>query len=206
MDSYRSVAKAAQAETTEKKSVFTAYVSPAANEAEAMAFVSEVSGRNANAGHNVYAYRVGLTRTDEKYSDAGEPSGTAGLPALSVLRKEGIVNVAVVITRFFGGILLGASGLVRAYSGACKAGIDAAGIAEMRLTFVYSLTIPYTYAGKIAFDAPRVGFIIADTAYSEHVTITVRVLADNAINFERHITETTNGEEKVERTGSMYTC
>ena len=206
MDSYRSVAKAAQAETIEKKSVFTTYVSPAASEAEALAFVSEASGRNANAGHNVYAYRVGLSRTDEKYSDAGEPSGTAGLPALSVLRKEGIINVAVVIARFFGGILLGASGLVRAYSGACKAGIDAAGIAVMRLTFVYGLTTPYTYAGKIAFDAPRIGFIIANTTYGEHVTITARVLADNAVAFERYITETTNGEAVVERTGSMYTC
>ena len=204
MDSYISVAKAAQGAITEKKSVFTAYVSPAEDEAAAIFFIGEVSGNNAKASHNVYAYRVGVGRTDEKYSDAGEPPGTAGLPVLSVLRKEGLTNVAVVITRFFGGVLLGAGGLSRAYQAACRAGLMNAGLAEMRPYQILTATVPYAYAGKIIYDAPRCGYIVKDAAYLEDAAFTVHLPVQDAGAFEERVRDMTNGAAVITRGECIY--
>ena len=204
MNSYVSVAKTAQGTITEKKSVFTAYVSSAGDEAAAFAFIGEVSGNNAKASHNVYAYRVGVNRTDEKYSDAGEPSGTAGLPVLSVLRKEGLTNVAVVVTRFFGGILLGAGGLSRAYQAACKAGLSSAGLAGMKPYQILTAAVPYAYAGKIIYDAPHYGYIVKDAVYLEDVAFTVHLPVRDAGAFTKRVMDMTNGAAVVTRGECIY--
>ncbi|MBO4353463.1 MAG: YigZ family protein, partial [Clostridia bacterium] len=124
MEQIRTVGKAASAEIVEKKSVFIGYAAPVSSEAEAREFVASIKKKHADARHNVSAYIVsgGIMHS----SDDGEPSGTAGVPVLEVIKKSGVINTVVVVTRYFGGILLGAGGLVRAYSAAAKAAIDAA--------------------------------------------------------------------------------
>ena len=130
---YRTVAAEAFAEFEEKKSKFIATVKPVASEEEAAAFISGLKSRYWNASHNVYAYYICGDNILQKFSDDGEPSGTAGLPVLEAVRKLAVQDVAVVVTRYFGGTLLGAAGLVRAYGRSATLGIEAAGIIKKQL-------------------------------------------------------------------------
>ncbi|MFR5864850.1 MAG: IMPACT family protein [Acutalibacteraceae bacterium] len=130
MNGYKTLRGPASAELTEKRSVFICRVRPVTTEAQALAFLAEVRKQCADARHNVYAYTIrenGIAR----FSDDGEPHGTAGLPTLDALRKRGIVDAAAVTTRYFGGVLLGTGGLVRAYSQAAAMAVEQAGVAEM---------------------------------------------------------------------------
>ncbi|MDR0325824.1 MAG: IMPACT family protein [Oscillospiraceae bacterium] len=141
MPSYRSVAKRGGDEFVEKGSRFIGVCAPVSGEEEAKAFVASVRGEHPGASHNVYAYRLrdGVCR----YSDDGEPSGTAGAPAFEVLARREVVNAAVVITRYFGGTLLGAGGLVRAYAKASAMALDAAEVVEMRPWRAGAVAVPY---------------------------------------------------------------
>ena len=209
MENYKTLTAESSAELITKKSIFVARAAPVNDESAALSFIESVKKNNREANHNVYAYRVGIGSIYEKYSDDGEPSGTAGLPVLSVLKKEDITNAVVVVMRYFGGIMLGAGGLVRAYGAACKAGVDAAGIAVMRLMQILSVTVPYAYAGKIQREAEAgfssCGFIIKDVYYTENVEFIIHTPADDAERFIRSAADMTNGSATVIENDNIYT-
>lgn len=169
-----SLAKAASARLTERKSLFIGHASPAADEAQAQAFIRAKKTEFSDATHNVWAYtlRGGAVA---RCSDDGEPQGTAGLPVLDVLRKSGLDDCVVVVTRYFGGILLGAGGLVRAYSAAAAAAVDAAGIAEWVQFSLFTLTASYSDYQKLAYDLPRLGTVIEAADFGAEITMSVTV-------------------------------
>ena len=143
--------KGGSGEVVEKKSRFIAQVSPVKNEEEALQFIARIRKENRDARHNCYAYVTGPDGSIEKFSDDGEPSKTAGMPMLDLLRKRGLKNVCVVVTRYFGGILLGTGGLVRAYTAACTAGLDACVTAERQQGVLATWTVDYGLYGKLQY-------------------------------------------------------
>lgn len=200
---YITVSKRASAILIEKRSKFIATVTPADTEEKALGFLEEMRKTYSDATHNVYAYVIDENNI-YRYSDDNEPSGTAGMPVLDVIRKAGIVDCAVVVTRYFGGTLLGTGGLVRAYSGAAKDGIAAAGVVERRLCNIISVTVDYTTSGKVAHFLAEKGHIIENTVYDAEVTYYVCVTKSEAGRFEADITEITNGKAIMSETGTKY--
>ena len=174
---YTTPATEAQTEYIEKKSRFIASIAPVSSEAEAIAFVARIRARYPDARHNVYAYRV-LENHAVRYSDDGEPQGTAGVPVLDMLQKSGIDNVALVVTRYFGGILLGANGLVRAYTAAAKAALDAAGVKTYRLCTVCEAVCSYPLYQKWIRELPRQEVRITDSVFAELVVLRLSVLKE----------------------------
>lgn len=169
MSDYLTLKKEANDEFIEKRSRFIGYAKPVKTQEEAMTFINEIRSKHWDATHNVYAYvlREGQAR---RYSDDGEPSGTAGVPVLDVLLKENITDCAVVATRYFGGVLLGAGGLVRAYSHTSKIAVEAAGIIKMSVCTVMSVSCDYNFYGRLSSLIPEFGGIIEDTVFGENVT------------------------------------
>jgi uncharacterized YigZ family protein len=196
MDSYRTVSARASAEITVKKSRFLSQIAPVCSAEAAAAFVAERKTAHWNAAHNVWAYalREGQLR---RYSDDGEPQGTAGLPTLEVLQREELTDCALVVTRYFGGILLGASGLVRAYAQAAKAALDAAAdagaLAVMTLCRTLLVRCDYSLYGRLAALAPEQGAALLDTAFAEDVTLTLRIRAAEAARLAARLTDASNG-------------
>ena len=176
-EGYRTVEKEAADEFVERRSRFIGYCCPVQSEEEAAAFVEKIRKRHWDATHNVYAYvlREGNVR---RYSDDGEPQGTAGIPVLDVLQKEEIVDCVVVVTRYFGGILLGGGGLVRAYSHAARIGLDAAGRLDMKLCVLGRLTCTYSQYGKVQAMLPSCGGVMEDAVFEDKVTVVFHLPAD----------------------------
>ena len=141
--SYRTLRAAGSDEFIVNRSRFIGYASPAKTEEEALAFLESIRQKHRDATHNCYAYIIGQNEGIMRYSDDGEPGGTAGMPILTVMRQRRVVDCAVVVTRYFGGILLGAGGLVRAYTRGCTIGLDAAGVVVMEPTAAYLCEVPY---------------------------------------------------------------
>ena len=191
MFNYKTVKKQSTAEIIEKKSRFIAHILPITTEQEAINFIHMLKTKYYDASHNVYAYIL-RDNNIERYSDDGEPSGTAGIPTLDVIRKENLIDVCVVVTRYFGGTLLGTGGLVRAYTKATKAGIDSAGILERKLCYEYTITADYTLLGKIQNVAASIGCISGETEYKENVVLTFYVPND-IDSFKEQIIDATNG-------------
>ena len=146
---YKTAAKYGEVEQTIEKSRFIGYIKPVQNREEAEAFIAEIRALHRSATHNVPAYVIGEKSEMQWASDDKEPSGTAGAPILHLLNGEGITNVAVVVTRYFGGIKLGTGGLARAYGGTARLALDAAGVAEVKEMDLLTFGIDYTYYGKI---------------------------------------------------------
>jgi len=188
-----SPAKRASAEFVERKSRFIGHISPVSSEEEARAFIASIREKYADATHNVWAYtlRGGAVA---RCSDDGEPQGTAGLPALEVLRKSGLDDCAVVVTRYFGGILLGAGGLTRAYSAAAKAAIDAAGIAEWVPFMIFMIATNYSDYQKLAYELPRMGVSVESTEFEADVKIKAAVESERYEEVKNKITSLTNGK------------
>ena len=156
---YTTLGKSASAEYTEKKSVFIGYASPVKTEREALDFISAVRKKHSDARHNVFAYQLNGGGT-ARYSDDGEPQGTAGVPVLEVIKKSGADDCVVVVTRYFGGILLGASGLIRAYSAAAKSAVDAAGVVTYENYREFTLECGYSEYQRIEAELPKYGVIV----------------------------------------------
>ena len=177
-DSYRTVANEAVDEYIVKKSRFLGYAKPVVSAQEAAAFIEQIKKKHWDATHNVYAYvlRKGGTR---RYSDDGEPQGTAGIPALDVLLKEELTDLCVVCTRYFGGIMLGAGGLVRAYAHTAKIAVDAAKIITMARCSIAEITCDYTYYGRLVPLLCSYGAAVEDTAFAENVTVRFRIPASD---------------------------
>lgn len=147
--SYLSLKKEASTESVINKSRFIGFAAPAGSEDEAKRFIADIAEMYPDASHVCHAYIIGPGQGVQRFSDAGEPSGTAGMPILGVLKQKGLTNSVCAVVRYFGGILLGAGGLVRAYSGQCALSVDAAGIAEYVPAQLLSFRAPYTLAGRI---------------------------------------------------------
>lgn len=202
LKNYRMPAAFAEAELTEKKSRFIAAVRPVSSEAEAIAFIKERRELYPDARHHVYAYDVNDENgAHSRYSDDGEPQGTGGMPVLDVIKKRGLTGAAVVVTRYFGGVLLGAAGLVRAYSGSASACIDAAGVAEMRYCRGFTVSVSYTDSGRVRnFIETAAGEnrLIPDGAeYGGEVRFSVSVPEEEIKGFLDGLTELTSSRAAV---------
>lgn len=179
---------------TEKKSVFIASCAHVENEAEASAFVYRVKAEFPDARHNVYAYKVGGGGVETvRFSDDGEPKGTAGMPVLDAITKSGIIDVAVVVTRYFGGILLGASGLTRAYSNSATDGIAAAGRVCMVTARTVNMCFSYDRYGKIAKILESYPLLREEPVFTENVNLEVTVPVSKLSQFVAEINDATAG-------------
>ncbi len=158
-------------EIVEKKSRFIATIRPVSSEQEAMDFIAEMKKKYYDARHNCSAFIIGRNADVKRFSDDGEPSGTAGRPMLEVIEREGIYNIAVVVTRYFGGTLLGTGGLVRAYQGATKEALKECVLLEQRLGKIATCTIPYTMLGKMQYYCGKEQINILDTQYQENIVM-----------------------------------
>lgn len=187
-----------------KRSKFIANVAPAATEEEALAFIAAISDQHKTATHNVYAYVVGEFDQWQRYSDDGEPSGTAGIPTLEVIKQMGLKNTVVVVTRYFGGTLLGASGLVRAYGHAAKAGIVAAKVVKRVLHCRAEITVDYATSGKMQNELRNFDLIMGDINYSDQVTFSVLVRPENLDRLNTLVLELTAGQSEARKIGEEY--
>ncbi len=201
MGAYQTIAARAEAEVVEKKSRFIAQLAPAATEEAALAFLEAVRTEHAQARHNVYAY---IVRSADgaaervRYSDDGEPSGTSGMPTLQVLQHAGLADIICVTTRYFGGTLLGTGGLVRAYSAAAQAAIDAAQVVTISSCADVSLHIPYALYEQVQRLAGTLGAQIIDSAFADDVSLTLRILADEGDEVVARFVESTRGQARIE--------
>lgn len=169
---YLTLKKEAEAEFTEKRSRFIGYCKPVATEQEAIDFINQIRQKHRDARHNVYAYIVNDNgNLSQRYSDDGEPQGTGGMPVLDVLAKKGITNACIVVTRYFGGILLGAPGLVRAYGKAASRAIEEAGILEVIKCHEIVVTMPYNLYDKVNNYFQKRELAAKDSQFGEDVTI-----------------------------------
>lgn len=195
---FRVVYTGGEGEIVEKKSRFIATVRPVESEEEASAFIAEMKKKYWDARHNCSAFVIGTRQELTRCSDDGEPAQTAGRPMLDVLLREGITNVAVVVTRYFGGVLLGTGGLVRAYQAAAQAGLAASVIIEKKPGRKLVIGTDYNGLGKLQYLFAQLGISILDTEYGADVRISVMVPLELQQKVEKEITEKTSGSAKLE--------
>lgn len=196
---YRVVYKGGEGEIVEKKSRFIATVSPVESEEEAVTFINEMKKKYWDARHNCSAFVIGSRQEMTRCSDDGEPAQTAGRPMLDVLLREGITNAAVVVTRYFGGVLLGTGGLVRAYQSATQAGLAASQIIEKRLGKKLIIHTDYNGLGKLQYlFGKQESAAILNTEYGADVLLTILVAAEECDRIAKEVTEQTNGTAELE--------
>ena len=203
MEDYRTIRGTATGEYEEKKSRFIASLSFADSEEAAVAFLEQVRAANRTARHNVYAYRL-REGNRERYSDDGEPAKTAGTPALEVLQHSGLTDLIVVVTRYFGGVLLGTGGLVRAYSQAVQAGLENCLVVEKRPGVRLSVDTDYNSVGKIQYIAAQTGITVLESVYTDRASFTYMVPEEQAEDFEAQLTEATAGRAVLHRSETVY--
>lgn len=204
MKEYKIVYCGGEGEIVEKKSRFIATVKPVDSEEEASAFIAEMKKKYWDARHNCYAYSIGKNREFTRCSDDGEPSGTAGRPMLDVILGEDIYNVAVVVTRYFGGVLLGTGGLVRAYSKAVQEGLAGSLVIEKKKGISLKVTTDYTGIGKIQYIAGERQIPILDSEYTDKVVLKLLVPDAETEAVQKAITEGTNGRAGMEKKKELY--
>lgn len=195
---YRVVYEGGEGEIVEKKSRFIATVRPVETEEEAVTFINEMKKKYWDARHNCSAFVIGSRQEVTRCSDDGEPAQTAGRPMLDVLLREGITNVAVVVTRYFGGVLLGTGGLVRAYQSATQAGLAASKIIEKRQGKKLIIHTDYNGLGKLQYLFGQQKTAILDTEYAADVVLTILVPVEQKDFLYKEITEQTNGTAQME--------
>ncbi|MCI7801106.1 YigZ family protein [Eubacterium sp.] len=192
MQEYKTVEKEASDFFIEKKSKFIGYAKPVKTQEEAVEFISKIKSKHWDATHNVYAY-VLRENNIQRYSDDGEPSGTAGVPVLDVMLKESLVDVCVVATRYFGGTLLGAGGLVRAYSHTSKIALEAAGIITMAQCSVMSAEVDYSFYDRLNILLSDFSAVILDTSFSDKVYVEFSVKENIADLLNAKLIDVSNG-------------
>lgn len=193
------------AEYEEKKSVFIGHAMPAKTERDAVSYIKEIRQLHSDARHNVHAFLIG-NGVIARSTDDGEPSGSAGVPVLEVIRKSGITDACVVVTRYFGGILLGAGGLVRAYSAAAKAAIDKAGIVTYEAYTVMKISCNYSDYQKLLPELTKVSAVIDGTEYSDNVTVIFAIRDVCVSPFTEKVREMSAGKISPEIIGKRYDC
>lgn len=192
MQVFKTILNNASAEFEEKKSRFIATVKPVTNEEDAVAFINELKSKYWDASHNVYAYSISGASLIQRYSDDGEPSGTAGMPVLEVMKRMEIHNAVVVVTRYFGGTLLGASGLIRAYSKSAALGLEAAEVVTKKQCTNLNIVLEYTLFGKLQNMLMSNNYIIKSVSYGQDVELTVITDEGTEEELIKEITEVTN--------------
>ena len=202
--SYRMLKAYADTYFIEKKSKFISYVQPVYSEEEALQFLSTIRKKHYDATHNCYAYILGEAMNIQRSSDDGEPSGTAGVPILEVLKKEEITNSIVIVTRYFGGIMLGAGGLIRAYTEGAARGIKAAGTAIVQPFAVHQLKLDYSLLSKLQYEISRKEYIIENIEYRENVIMRVLTALELKEAFIEDVAQWTNGGIAVESHGEQW--
>ncbi len=200
---YFTISANAKASFIEKRSEFIGYISPVRTNDEAVAFINSIKAEHRKAKHNVYAY---ILREDNisRYSDDGEPQGTAGVPVLDVLKKRGLTDVCVVVTRYFGGILLGGGGLVRAYSHAASIACDAAHIMNMCMCHRLKITADYGMYGKISYLLPNYDTITVNSDFGSEVTLEILILSEKLDTLKKDLVEVTNGSVSIEDCEELF--
>ncbi|MCG4564729.1 YigZ family protein [Anaerosalibacter bizertensis] len=201
---YRTIYKMGEDEILIKKSRFIGYAMPVETEDEAIKFIEEIKTKHRDATHNVYAYVLGEDNNIQRYSDDGEPSGTAGIPALEVIKKEDLRNVAVVVTRYFGGKKLGTGGLIRAYTKGAKIGLEAGVIIDKILFRKVKVRIDYTLYGMVENYLINKGIYIEDTIFDDAVNLILYIEYEKDEKFRDTIRELTNGTGIIDDIGEEY--
>lgn len=195
MAAYRTIAAPATAEIVEKKSRFIGQIAPVATEEEALAFINGVKAEHRMARHNVYAYVLRGGRI--RYTDDGEPAKTAGMPTLEAIQHAGLEDVAVVVTRYFGGVLLGTGGLVRAYTDATKAAIEAAEVVTVSVCVDIILEVPYALYEPVCRLADACEAKLQESDFAENVLLTFRMLDGTQAPFLEKLTELTRAQTEI---------
>ena len=183
----------------EKKSEFIGYAKRVESEEEAKEFVNEIKNKHKQARHNCYAYIIGENMGIQRYSDDGEPQGTAGIPILEVMKRNEVKDCAVVVTRYFGGILLGTGGLTRAYTKGAAIAIKAAGIVEKVDGVEVIIKVDYDLLGKIQYVCGQNSWHIEDSVYSDKVEIHILAEKEAAEVIEKTFIEETNGKAEIHK-------
>ena len=193
----------AEAELVEKRSRFIGRVWPVESEAEARARIEETKKKHYDARHNCWCYRIREGGV-ERYSDDGEPQGTAGQPMLNVFQREGVTNVCCVVTRYFGGVLLGAGGLVRAYTQSAKDALDAAGVSVVRRWVEATVPCPYSFCERLRLEAEALGGVLGEVEYAADVTVHVLLPEEQVERFSARVTELTAGGAACTVSGEAF--
>ena len=198
VDSYNTILTPGIDEIVEKKSRFIGYAQPVSSEEEAYAFVESVKKKHYDARHNCHAFAIGKENTLYRFSDDGEPQGTAGKPILEVISGNQVTDICIVVTRYFGGTLLGTGGLVRAYQAATQAGLAASRLIEKCKGQHLLIHTDYNGLGKLQYLFGQNHTVILDTAYEADVTMTILVPTEQKETLPKEITELTNGSAGLE--------
>ena len=204
LKAYKTLIRAAEDSFIINKSRFIGYGRPCETEEEALDFLAEIRLRHRDATHNCYAYIIGPNMGVMRYSDDGEPGGTAGMPIIEVMKARGVTNCAVVVTRYFGGVRLGAGGLVRAYSQGAAAAINACGVGVMHPTARYLMEIPYPMLNRMDFFLKSEPVIVEDKAYTDVITYTLIVRCRDEEGFLARVTDLSEGRVEPLRAEELY--
>ncbi len=200
---YTTLAGEAHAELIERKSRFIGHAAHVTTEADAIAFINKIRAEHSQATHNVYAY---MTKENniQRYSDDNEPQGTAGIPVLDVIRKSGFTDAVIVVTRYFGGILLGAGGLVRAYSAAAKLAVDEARIVTYEQYTEFKMSVSYSDYQKLQYDFPSFGIIVDNSEFADSVRLSLAIKETRFEEYAKRLSEMTQGRLEPTKTGTRF--
>ncbi len=201
---YKTLLKYAEAEQIIEKSKFIGYAKPVEKEEEAIAFIESIRSKHWNATHNVPVYLIGKNNEIQRYSDDGEPAGTAGIPILDMLKKEEIRNVVIVVTRYFGGIKLGTGGLVRAYTSTAKLVLKEAKVIEKVLYDLIKIRIDYSLMGKVQNELLTAGYVIKETFFDDAVNLYIYSEPDQTERCVQMITNLTSGKAEIQVEDTVY--
>ena len=201
---YKTLKQEAHDEFIVNKSRFIGYACPCQTEEEALAFLKQIREKHRDATHNCYAYVIGENAGIMRYNDDGEPSGTAGMPMMEVIKARGVVNCCVVVTRYFGGILLGAGGLVRAYSHGCAIALNAAQVVKMQLSRRLLLDVPYPLWDKVSYAMKSLPLLVEDIAFGASVEATVLVRVSDLDEVTQKLTALTDAKAEWLELDELY--
>jgi len=201
---YKTLLKYAEAEQIIEKSKFIGYAKPVETEEEAIAFIESIRSKHWDATHNVPVYLIGKNNEIQRYSDDGEPAGTAGIPILDMLKKEEIRNVVIVVTRYFGGIKLGTGGLVRAYTSTAKLVLQEAKVIEKVLYDLIKIRMDYSFLGKVQNELLNAGYVLKETLFDDAVTLYIYSETDQTERCIQMVTNLTSGKGEIQIEETLY--
>ncbi len=204
--SYKTLMKRASDEFIVNKSRFIGHGAPVESEEEALAFLAEMRRTYADASHNCYAYIVGANMGVMRYSDDGEPGGTAGMPIIEVMKNRGVTNACLVVTRYFGGVLLGAGGLVRAYTQGAAAAVNACGVGVMHPTARYMMDVPYPLLNRVEYFFKSAPVAIEAKDFSDVITFTFLVKVEDESALLESLTQLSEGRLEPMRFDEIYSA
>lgn len=204
LEQYRTVRSPGSREIVIRKSRFIGHVMPVETEEEAVRFIEDIKKKHWNATHNCSAYMIGERDEIQKQSDDGEPSGTAGKPILEVIRNQGVKNVAIVVTRYFGGIMLGAGGLIRAYTDGAVLALEAGEVITRVLRREVFVEIDYTWLGKAENELRGRGYVTGETEFTDKVKLTILPRNEESDDFVAWMTDLTQGQAVITEGRRLY--